>query len=55
MGKQKILIFNSSLPGLLFFMISDAENKLLGVLVINTSDTEELEELPTCWRVELEE
>lgn len=27
-------------------MISDAENKLLGVLIIHTSDTEELEELP---------
>lgn len=36
-------------------MISDAENKVLGVSVINTSDAEELEELPACWRVELEE
>lgn len=52
MGKQKIQL---SAWSFLFFMISDAENKLLGVLIINTSDTKELEELPTCWRVELEE
>lgn len=36
-------------------MISDAENKVWGVLVINTSDAEELEELPACWKVGLEE
>lgn len=32
----------------LFFMISDAENKLLGILIININDTEALEELPAC-------
>lgn len=53
MGKQIILIFNRFLPGL--FMISDAENKLLGVLILNGSGTEEGEKLPACWRVELEE
>lgn len=49
MSKRKSLIFNSFLPCLFyFFMISDAENKVLGVSVINTSDAEELEELPAC-------
>lgn len=46
MGKQIILIFNRFLPGL--FMISDAENKLLGVLILNGSGTEEGEKLPAC-------
>lgn len=57
MGKQKTLLFSSFCLVFLnfFFVISDAESKILGVLVINTSDTEELEELPACWRVELEE
>lgn len=49
MGKLKTLIFNSSLPwSFVFFVITDAEKKLWGVLIINTSDTEELEELPAC-------
>lgn len=49
MGKQKTLIFSSILPCLFtFFLISAAENKVLGVVVINTSDTQELEELPSC-------
>lgn len=49
-GKKKPLIFSSFLPCgfIFFFMISDAENKVWGVLVINTSDAEELEELPAC-------
>lgn len=37
-GQAKNPLFYSYLPGLfLFFMISDAENKLLGFLILNAS------------------
>lgn len=56
MGKQTCLIFSSFLPcGFLFFLWSVMQKIRCWGFWLLILVTEELEELPTCWRVVLEE